>query len=193
MANKKKNNNVLRVCQCNLGRRKGAHDLMVKFVHERDIQIVIAPEPNVKTVSAGDWIVDKTKTVAVKVWDKKLQVRSADRGESWVCLQLEAGDIYGVYISPNIPIEQYKEKVKEIIQKIQTSGRESVVAGDINARSQLWGSQGVDVKGQVWEESFAALNMTVANDGQTPTFVGLWMHWLYWQNAVQKIRTSQIR
>ncbi|KAK9719707.1 Endonuclease-reverse transcriptase [Popillia japonica] len=49
--------------------------------------------------------------------------------------------------------------------------KQVIIAGDINAKSHLWGSPTIDKKGEHWSEWIAALNLVVQNTGLTQTFV----------------------
>ncbi|KAK9708077.1 Endonuclease-reverse transcriptase [Popillia japonica] len=67
----------------------------------------------------------------------------------------------------NITLDKYME----IVNGAKSGKKEVIIAGDINAKSHLWGSPTTDKKGEHWSEWIAALNLVVQNTGLTPTFV----------------------
>lgn len=63
-------------------------------------------------------------------------------------LSLEDYELICVYISPNLPQEEYKRYVDRIVHEVRNCGRETIIAGDINAKSPLWGSPKEDKRGE---------------------------------------------
>lgn len=86
-------------------------------------------------------------------------------------MYLKEFNIVSCYISPNIRLESYKKTIENIFGEITAAPNEFIIVEDINAKSPLWGANLVDSKGLICEEHIAARNMTVLNNGDTPTFV----------------------
>ncbi|XP_074040753.1 uncharacterized protein [Leptinotarsa decemlineata] len=86
-------------------------------------------------------------------------------------MELEDIAILACYISPNIPLEQYKREVDDIMDAVTEVDKKMVIAGDINAASPLWGSPRANVKGEHWADWIASKNLSVQNKGDMPTFV----------------------
>ncbi|KAK9704620.1 Endonuclease-reverse transcriptase [Popillia japonica] len=49
--------------------------------------------------------------------------------------------------------------------------RQTIIRGDINAKSPQWGEPKTNNKGEHWQEWIPTLHMVVLNDGKEPTFV----------------------
>ncbi|XP_074031354.1 uncharacterized protein [Leptinotarsa decemlineata] len=78
-------------------------------------------------------------------------------------------NIYSCYISPNIPINEYKGTTDAIMQDVMDQGKEAVIAGDFNAKSPLWGAPHTDERGNYLTDWIATLDLTIHNNGN-PTF-----------------------
>lgn len=102
--------------------------------------------------------------------EQKDRGKKVIRGEGFVRIDLEEYSIMGCYISPNIPIREYKNKVDKIIENIEPS-KEMLILGDLNAKSTMSESPIADEKGLYWEEWIESKDLTVHNSGETPTFV----------------------
>ncbi|KAK9737757.1 Endonuclease-reverse transcriptase [Popillia japonica] len=83
------------------------------------------------------------------------------------------------------------EKVDEIVNGVKSGKKEVVIAGDINAKSQLWGSPTIDKKGEHWSEWIAALNLIVQNTGLTIDKKG--EHWSEWIAALNLVLQLSIK
>lgn len=59
--------------------------------------------------------------------------------EGFVYAKCEGEALYVVYISPNIGLEDYEEKLDEIMGMVR-SRREQMLMGDFNAKASLWDS-----------------------------------------------------
>ncbi|KAK9745188.1 Endonuclease-reverse transcriptase [Popillia japonica] len=73
------------------------------------------------------------------------------------------------YLSPNIEMHEYESDVDSIMNRIDR--RQTIVLGDINAKSSQWGASRTNKKGAYWLEWIHALDMVVLNTGREPTFV----------------------
>src|SRR5262245_3360994 len=73
-----------------------------------------------------------------------------------------------------LPVAQSRtreyERPDEISSKIGAHGRETIVAGDINVKSHIWGSGQQDKHGDIWAGVCAARNLVSLGDGSIPTF-----------------------
>lgn len=159
-----------KVLQANLGRARRAHDVVQLVVMEEKADLCIISEPNRKIVESSGWVTDMRRDVAVRCTSNRVLLKKAQMGNGYVCLEMENVDIVAVYISPNIPMLEYKSLVDDIMNLIRVRARPALIAGDINAKSSLWGSPIADAKGEYWAEWIATLNLVVQNKGDTPTF-----------------------
>lgn len=89
--------------QVNLGRDKGATDLLEQVVVEKDIDIVVVAEPNVNYVRRRKWIVD----VAVWVRSSMVKVKGVGQGQGYVWIVVEDIFVCGCYFSPNRDLDKF--------------------------------------------------------------------------------------
>lgn len=161
----------LKVMQTNLGRGRAAHDLAYATARKEGVDILLVGEPNKTITKGGEWIKDERGDVAVLLINKKVIVTQTKAGKGYVSISLEGCELYCCYISPNIELEEYKEKVDEIANHVRAGKKEAIIAGDLNAKSPLWESPVNDKRGEYWAEWIAALELVVHNAGGMPTFV----------------------
>ncbi|KAJ8939664.1 hypothetical protein NQ314_011053 [Rhamnusium bicolor] len=138
----------------NLMRSRASHDIAYATAMNREVDIIIASEPNKKLVSKNRWIKDKRGDVAVLFTNKKLEVHMVRSEEG----------------SPNISLDQFKRDVDVVMNDSRGRPGESIILGDLNVKSPQWGSAVTDARGGYIIEWMATLDMTVKNTGITPTF-----------------------
>lgn len=102
-----------------------------------------------------------------------MEVRKVERSEGYVYFRINCSAIYCYYISANISIKEYKNKVNKIIDSVYRKKEECIILGDINSKSIQWGLPITDKRGKYWTEWMSTLNLVVYNNGMepTPTFV----------------------
>ncbi|KAJ8977860.1 hypothetical protein NQ317_004768 [Molorchus minor] len=158
------------VLQTNLGRCRAAHDIAYAVAGEKKADIIIISEPNVKLVSSHNYLVDNRKDVAIQIRNKHVGINRVEKGEGFVKLLFENWHLYGCYVSPNISFQEFKLYIDSIMVQIRDGEKEAIFAGDLNAKSALWGSPYSDERGNYVAEWAAELNLTIINTGTTPTF-----------------------
>lgn len=136
---------------------------------QQGADILIVCEPNKKRVSDSRWIKDSKVSVALLLLNRGLAVLDHSEGEGYVVLRLRAFSVVCCYISPNISMTDYQRAVDNLMELVQHG--ETVVLGDINAKSPMWGAPLVDNRGAYWTEWISTKNLVVHNTGNKPTFV----------------------
>ncbi|KAK9686214.1 Endonuclease-reverse transcriptase [Popillia japonica] len=126
-------------------------------------------EPNKKRVNDNRWLKDTKVSVALLLLNRGLAVVDHSVGDGHLVLRLRGFSIVCCYISPNINMTDYQHAVDNIMDRLQDG--ETVVLGDINAKSPMWGAPIVDNKGTYWTEWISTKNLIVHNTGDKPTFV----------------------
>ncbi|XP_049869337.1 uncharacterized protein LOC126369089 [Pectinophora gossypiella] len=76
--------------------------------------------------------------------------------------------IVSVYFEDTQPLEPYLEKLRNIMEKLNT--RCVVIGGDFNAWSTWWGSVRENPRGEELRGTFDELDLHILNVGNTPTF-----------------------
>lgn len=92
-------------------------------------------------------------------------VTTADYVSCKVRLNNMSLTVASVYIPPSTPASH--RDYRTIFDGLQTP---FLVAGDINAHNQLWGSRRTDRRGELWNDIFDSMNLCLLNDG-SPTFL----------------------
>ncbi|XP_074041466.1 uncharacterized protein [Leptinotarsa decemlineata] len=161
----------LKILQINVDRRGAAQKLLAKTIEGEGVDIALVQEPNIRMTSNNPrWILDSTSTCAVFCANPGCGVVTHVKGQGFVCIKFEDWTLYSCYISPNISMEVYKERLHLILDHVADSKNEAIVAGDFNAKSPSWNSPITDARGTYMDEALQALDMVVLNEGSTPTF-----------------------
>lgn len=159
----------MKCLQINIERSKAAHDLLLSTTKQEKIDLVIISEPNIILANKYGYIMDNENKVAVRIVNKNLGIIIHETADGYIKLQFEKFHIYGCYSSPNIPIAQFQEFIDDLMNDVKNS-REAIIAGDLNAKSPLWGSPATDPRGIHIEDWAAEINLQCMNTGE-PTFV----------------------
>ncbi|XP_072377961.1 uncharacterized protein [Diabrotica undecimpunctata] len=186
---------VLRVLQTNVGTARLAHDLAVVSAIEKEIDNLIAAEPNPTLVRSREWFVDTSGVVGVQILNRKLRVHGIDTHQGFVTIRVVGVNVVGCYISPNCTVENYESRLDEIMNEVRLlgMGRECVVLGDFKSKATEWDYPRTDARGQMLMEWIGTLDLVVLSNGREATFVRGNSH-LYidvtcaTQNAARKIR-----
>lgn len=162
--------NNINFLQVNLGRARAGHDMMMATALTKEIDILLTTEPNKKIVNTSGWLKDQNSDAAIYIRNKAVKMRGFKSAVGWIRLDLENFSIYSCYLSPNIAIRNFEEALDEIMNDVRIIGRESVITGDFNSKSPVWGSPSTDTRGDKVVEWLATMDLTTLNDGN-PTFV----------------------
>ncbi|XP_044754968.1 uncharacterized protein LOC123313923 [Coccinella septempunctata] len=151
--------------QLNLGRAKLAHDVGWHDSVSQGVDLMVVSEPNVKICSKEGWILDKKKDVAVRVCNRNLEVAEVKPKKGYIRLVLPDLHVYAVYISPNVSFTYFKRTLDEIFECVEQNPEKSIIMGDINAKSQTWGSPIIDERREYVDEWLSQLGWVAANNG----------------------------
>lgn len=170
--------------QANLGRGYAATKECLCSSVNLGASILLLQEPYVGNkgyLSSQYQVVQKTGTTsdkpvkaAIVVMDPNVRV-SVDReliSENIVCIAVDCGTlrfgVVNVYLEGTSPIDDYLRQLENFIPRM---GVEHILlAGDVNAHSQWWGSHADDARGVSLNEFLACLDFNVLNTGTKPTF-----------------------
>lgn len=163
---------MVKMMQVNLGRSRNAHDLMFEDATAKNVDIVVVSEPNKKIASGTKWFTDRSSDVAIYLPRSDVVVNRVTKGDGYLLLELERFLIVAAYVSPNIGIDDFCEKIDRIFAYADGSnhGKPEIILGDLNSKSPLWGSPQPDHRGAYVESWLAQLNWVALNNGE-PTFV----------------------
>ncbi|KAJ8928738.1 hypothetical protein NQ314_018663 [Rhamnusium bicolor] len=173
--------NIIRCYKClNFGHRTSectgpdksdlSHDIAYAEACEKNVDLIIISEPNVHLTRDRDYLSDNRNDVTVQLRNKNIGITRVVKGEGFVKLTFDNWHLYCCYISSNIPLQAFKEYIDSIMVQIRDDGVEAIFAGDLNAKSSLWGSPFTDVRGDYVTEWAAELDLVIINTDTTPTY-----------------------
>ncbi|XP_063838238.1 uncharacterized protein LOC135087403 [Ostrinia nubilalis] len=137
---------------------------------------------SVDNVKVGTPRLDHTGLLAVYVRCPTAAAKSVLEGRllvGWVaargCVAALVGDIVivGCYFSPNRSVAEFETFLAEAGTLLTGWGRphEVLVAGDLNSKSQSWGSRVTDIRGELVEDWLVSHGLVVVNRGTVDTCV----------------------
>lgn len=145
--------------------------MVEKMAEEQNCDILLVTEPNKKVVQSGGWYCDLRIDAAVKVLSRAVSVIDCRSGNGFVWIETDKYKIYSCYISPNCAYEEYHETLERLRDHLVVNRNRSLVTGDFNAKSYLWGNVSEDKRGKELADLIGELEMCVLNQGNQPTFV----------------------
>lgn len=155
---------------CNMNRSSDAHALMRKTGEDIGASVLCCSEPNWNFVSAGKWFNDSKKDSSILILPNGPAYVGSGSGPGFVWVEVECSVIYCCYISPNTQRDTYEEFLWNLETSIRQHCKSVVVMGDFNAKSVTWGSATTDRRGRSLVEWVGSNQLTILNDGHTPTF-----------------------
>lgn len=162
-----------KILQVNLNHCKQAQDLLLQEIAENQIDIAIVAEPY-RILDSVSWLSDLKENAAI-IWNpSKLRKPCllVCKGDGYVGVRVGKLFIFSCYISPNKKIADFEMFLQNIALEIPGLHCEYLlVAGDFNAKSQLWGSPRDDIRGETLDAWTCSLDLRLANIGNTPTCI----------------------
>lgn len=157
--------------QINTHRSETAVDLALATARRKAAQIVLISEPHKATLRKHpNWYCDENLDTSIVVLDKGTKIKAWGKGTGFSFIETENYRVFSCYSSGNQEIEHLEALLEEIGSIVQTRGGKNVIAGDFNAKSPLWGERRTDRRGQTMAEWIAQNDLTIMNDGESPTF-----------------------
>ncbi|XP_078032618.1 uncharacterized protein LOC144467605 [Augochlora pura] len=150
----------LNILQTNLHRCRLAQDLMTQYAIEKGVNIVIISEPyRIQDTWYGDLNQDAAIWVTPTITGRGSEVQTITRSKGFVAIAIEEVKVFSCYISPNIPMSEFRTILNELEKEvIKTGPNLSIIAGDLNAKSLTRGSKHTDKRG------YEILEMTARNN-----------------------------
>nr|CAI5849890.1 unnamed protein product [Callosobruchus analis] len=167
---KPENVTKIRILQINTQRRRVSHDAAFAIAAEKNIDIIIALEPNKNLVSNSNWCTDKRTDVAVFFRTKQCRVKNLVAKDGYLVVHTSSFRIYCCYSSPNVPLQDFKRYLDDLMDDAKSVGGEYIILGDLNVKSSQWGSPIADKRGLYLSDWIAQSDLVVHNTGNKPTF-----------------------
>lgn len=168
---RKRQQSEIKILQTNLHRERAAHDMAQLTSHTRDIDLIMASEPNKTLVRNSKWIVDINLDVAVNFRNTNIEVEKIEREEGILVVHLKRYHLYCCYSSPNISLTEFKSYIDKLMDMVGQDSKEAIILGDLNIKSPQWGAPRTDARGEYFTEWISSMNIITLNSGNTPTFI----------------------
>lgn len=160
------------ILQCNIGRSWDAQHLLAKYMEKLNVGICAVSEPR-HVPSSPFWFSSDNGLAAIhwrrcgthEVCRKILGCRDM------VAVEWSGVYVVACYISPNVPHTEFLEFVDDLDAVIGCLGGRTIVCGDFNSKSLLWGCSHTNNRGRILEEWAAERDIRLVNTGNVPTCV----------------------
>lgn len=160
-----------RILQINVGVGRAAQDLALATASQLAADLLVISEQNHNRQESDGWFADTSSRSAVAALGATPVDRwgPVARGFRWV--ESSGFRLYSCYWTPNCHIAEFNDFLLRLEISVRTSTLPTIVAGDFNAKSRIWGSDRDDPRGTLLADLMSALDMAVCNAGNAPTFV----------------------
>lgn len=165
---------IHKILQSNLNHACQAQDLFIHTMAERKCELGVVAEPYRIPTNQNFWIADLTDTVAItwKWWKGAWTCKPLHQGHHYVVVKWGPIIVVGVYLPPSGNLTQYENRLHDIATYVrQLDLAPTIIAGDFNAWSTVWGSRKTNTRGEMLEEWAAELGLQLINTGRTSTCV----------------------
>lgn len=158
---------AIRFLQANLNHCARAQDLLVQSLAQWQIHVAVVAEPYRVPPYAG-WAGDDSGTAAIitRTAAGAPALERVSRGRGWVAGEVEGTLIVAVYFSPNASLARFEQYLRELESLVaRRRPRHVLVAGDLNAKSAVWGSPVENARGREAADWAAAGGFVALNSG----------------------------
>lgn len=161
---------MIRCLQTNQNRCWAASNLLYQFVSEHEVDICFISEAY-NIPSDSRWFTDVSGTASIWIINPSaVEVTGHCSENGFVAIETRDCCFISCYLSPNITLVSYCEKLESLDEFIVKLEKQVILAGDFNAKSEEWGEDRNDVRGRELAEMAARLNLIILNTGSVTTF-----------------------
>lgn len=158
----------MKVIQINLNHCGAAQDILSQTIIDEGADIILISEPY-KSVDDNTWVSDKSRLAAI--WTNgRLAFQDVNgQMEGFVRAKVKGIHFYSCYARPSWTTEEFQTMLENLVADAR--GRaQIVIGGDFNAWAVEWGSRMTNARGRILLETFASLNIGIANTGEAYTY-----------------------
>ena len=161
---------MMKFVQLNTNRSRVVYDLLWK--DSIDCDVLVLSEPNKKLCLEKNYICDFNLDTAVRIITDcdNNSVIDVYRSRGFVCVEFSVCVVVSSYVSPNVDMACLEGVLFDMQQHVRRD-KPTIIAGNLNAKSALWGSPVEDGRGRLVADWLAQNGLVVANVGSVPTFV----------------------
>lgn len=163
-----------KILQANLNHACQAQNMFAHYMAEHGCAIGIIAEPYRVPTGNSNWASDDQRTVAI-TWRTTQDFPPCNKIQSKKgILMVDWGKytIISVYVSPNDRLSDFEKWLEEITDCLKKRpARPTIIAGDFNAKSEMWGARLTNTRGRTTERWAAQNGLVLVNVGSTSTCV----------------------
>lgn len=166
---------MMKFLQINLNHCKVAQDLLRQRAVEEKVDIALVSDPHVVPSDDCSWLAScGTRKATMWLASCEVTVSEVYRDPEFVSARLNGVHVISCYASPNRTAVEFSDFLQRVENHVRTVGHgvPIIVAGDLNARSAMWGDWCQESRGSDLNSLFNSLGLVVLNEGSSPTFVG---------------------
>jgi len=164
---------MINFLQVNLNGNWDAQQLLDQTVVQRNVDVLILSEPHSRGASGGRTCLSLDKKASVGTTPEAGFVHDdAGSGNGFAWMRLKDLTIFSCYWRPGTTLAEYETILGDLEDSIRAAGDSRIIlAGDFNAWNVEWGSRTNNPRGALLSDLAASLGLSLANTGDTPTFV----------------------
>lgn len=162
----------LNLLQANLNHCARAQDLLMQSMAQWSIDAAVLAEPYL-VPPLPNWAGDTNDDVAVVVpTSGDTSLTPKERGPGYVATIWGETVLIGTYFSPNRTLAQFEQFLERLERAVRRAAPAQVLLmGDLNAKSDAWGSPVTDARGAALADWVATVGLEILNRGHANTCV----------------------
>lgn len=160
----------MKFLQINTNRSQGAHDMALATATHKGTDVLLVSEPNKKMMVPNVWLYDEQKDTGIRIFNPELKIKKRGKADGLTYIVTPEFALCSCYASGNRDLDHLEDLLDEISSIIRGNVGKTVIVGDYNAKSPLWGMIKTDARGAIMEEWIAQNDLVVINEGTKPTF-----------------------
>ncbi|XP_070162482.1 uncharacterized protein [Polyergus mexicanus] len=162
----------MKVLQSNVNRSQPSLDLLLHQAREYGAGLLLISELN-RTSNNDNWFISPEGNAAVFVDPQRIKFRCslAGVGTNFVAISCGPYFVVSVYVPPSLRLREFNSVLDEISVVLSSRSNKIIIAGDFNAKANLWGASANDGRGLLLTRWAAERDLRIANTGDSPTCV----------------------
>lgn len=122
-----------------------------------------------KTRKSNNWVHDSAKLASIWICGSHAFQSSNEENAGFVRAKINGIHFYSCYAPPRLTIIEFQTLLDHIVADAENR-TPVIIGGDLNAWASEWGRRYTKTRGEKVLETFASLNLGLANIGNVPTY-----------------------
>ena len=156
----------MKFLELNLGRGKGAQNLLMQTVRERRADALLISEQH-KWSENSAWYQDASRRAGMLVCSPDLSIADfLETNAGFVWVEVAGVRVYSCYFSPKNHFEIFETQIVLLEESLKEACGRSLIAANFNNKSPEWGEARLDRRGILVGEMVARDDPIVLNRGR---------------------------